>query len=295
MSEIEEQDVATEAPAGAPDTGVDQGETAAETEERLYGGKYKTIEDFESGHKETERSFHAAREEAAELQRQLAAYQQDPEEEAEAYNPLGNFAASFDDDDRQQIANSTYTNPQETLEWAMSDDIAKWNPNLKNEVFQLWSTFAPLDAHAYAAKISVTTEREQLDQLRSSWEQEQQSKQAEKNRNSAVEAFKEIAKLPNFEQHRQRVGELFSYANLDDADPRLATPEAMFDYTKTLYARALLEDLERQQAATAAADAEEKPAAGAKARTATRSSASGGSGKNIDPAMQAYLEATAAG
>ncbi|MBA3841010.1 MAG: hypothetical protein H0X39_00040 [Actinobacteria bacterium] len=297
MSSLDETEAAINDAINPPDpepdveeTGADDGAVGTEAPQELIAGKFKTTDDAIKAYLELEREHTQARQ-------QLAQYQQQPEPEAEQpepYDPLASFAVGYDDSDRQQIANSTYTNPQETLEWAMSDEIAKWNPNLKNEIYQLWSTFAPMDAHSYAAKLAVTAEREQVEQLRSQWEQEQQSRQAETNHKTAVDAFKEASKLPEFAKYQPRIAELYTTQGpVDDRDPRLATPEAMTDYVKTLYARARLEEFEAQESATLAGQAPAKPAAGAKARTQTRSTASGSSG--VSAQDQAFLDEVLAG
>lgn len=64
----EEDNAGDEAPGDDPGHANDDQQ---ETTERLYAGKYKTIEDLEAAYKEAERNFHGDRQERAELRREL--------------------------------------------------------------------------------------------------------------------------------------------------------------------------------------------------------------------------------
>lgn len=274
----------------APETGADEGgETAAETQERLYAGQYKTIEDFEAGHGEARATLTRAQQEAADLRAQIAEYEAQ-QNAPDPFNPLANFG--LDDDDWKNIARSVEVNPEETLKWAMSDEIARAYPDMKQAVTRYWSSIDPWSAQTYAAKEAFAKERGAIESLQAQWDERTATEKQERQAAAVVAASDEIHHFPDFEKHRHRIAELIAANAAHDDDPRFADPKLMVDYAKTMYARAVLEEHERQVAAQAAGE-EPTPAKGAKARTATRSTASA-TQQQGDPVMQAYLDAMSA-
>jgi hypothetical protein len=283
-------DEGVEPEVDAPEGGADDAvETPTETQERLYAGQYKTIEDFEAGHGEARATLTRAQQEAADLRAQIAEYEA-AQNTPDPFNPLANFG--LDDDDWKNVARSVETNPQETLAWAMSDEIKRAYPDMQRAVTQYWTSVDPWSASQHAAREAFAEEAARIESLQAQWDQRTATEKQERQAAAVVAASDEIHHFPDFEKHRHRIAELIAANAAHDDDPRFADPKLMVDYAKTMYARAVLEEHERQVAAQAAGE-EPTPAKGAKARTATRSTASAAA-QTGDPVMQAYLDAMSA-
>lgn len=281
--EVEEQEPITGqlAESMARDTQDDGSPDESVATSEAILGKFKTQDDLVKAYQELERQFTQERQTA-----------EPAIEEPAPYNPLENFALGYDDADRQQIADSTMRVPEETLKWAMSEEIARFNPNLQNEVYALWQSFAPLDAQKFAANLAVQGERQQIEQLRNEWHQEQQQKAAANNERSATNALSlTTQKLGDFETYRPRIAELMNDFMLPDNHPLAQTPEGLAQFTEHLYWIAKGEEFKRQEAAATQAPAAK--ATGQKARTQTRSTAASESELPADIAE--FMEGVLAG
>jgi hypothetical protein len=284
-------DEAVEPEVDAPETGADDAlETPTETQERLYAGKYTSPDELEKGYGEASAAMTRAQQEAAELREQIAEYEA-AQNAPDPFNPLANYG--LDDDDWKNVARSVETNPEETLKWAMSDEIARAYPDMKQAVTRYWTSIDPWSASQHAAKEAFAEEAARIENLQAQWDQRTATEKQERQAAAVVAASDEIHHFPDFEKHRHRIAELIAANAAHDDDPRFADPKLMVDYAKTMYARAVLEEHERQIAAQAAGDEPTPAAKGAKARTATRSTASAAA-QTGDPVMQAYLDAMSA-
>lgn len=104
-----------EAPENHPDTSKGEGEGDKEPE-KLFAGKYKTVEELEAAYKEAEKNFHGSRQELAELRREfelikqmMTPKKQEPEQDPKQY--------------REQILERLYEEP-DTVIAELAEQIA---------------------------------------------------------------------------------------------------------------------------------------------------------------------------
>lgn len=293
MSELEEPTVDAPDESGSDDGG---GETATETAERLYAGQYKTIEEFEKGHGEARATLTQSQQRAAELEAQIAEYEtamQQPAEEP--YDPYSALAGQLDENSEQAWSAKLHRDPAGAMNDALRpESIQAFGPDLAERMYITWFGQQPLAAQMWAAQRGANQSKQELEDLRTQFQAEQRDRQQENIVKTATLAKDlVVSNLPDFANYRDRVLELFEIHQLPDEHPLLQTPEGQAEFTRQMYQIARGEEFDRQQQAAAAGE-EPTPAkpAGARARTQTRSSASGNAGSN-DPVTQALLDAQA--
>lgn len=290
MSEIE-----TELIDETPDTGIDEPEVESGADEpRTYAGKYSSVDELERGYGESTKAMTQAQQRTAELEAQLAEYEAAMNEpQPEAYDPYSALSGQLDEDTGNAWAAKLFRDPVATMTDALRPEtINAFGPDLAERLYITWFGVQPLQASGWRARHEAQEQKQEIEQLRASFQQEQQQRQAENTQKSAAIAKDLILQsLPDFETYKDRIVQLFDQHSLPDDHPLLQTPEGMQEFTRQMYWIARGEEFERQQ--QAAGEPTPAKAAGAKARTQTRSSASG-NGSTHDPVTQAYLDAVAA-
>jgi hypothetical protein len=266
MSSIDDTEAAINAAVDGPppeeseveevESGADDG--TAESEPIL--GKFKSQDDLVKAYQELERQFTQQRQAEPEVE----------EEPEQPFDVWGGLGSTMDEETERQVAARVYQDPAGMMRWAEHPETtAQFGPQITARVYATWQQFDPYGAARYAATKAaeemVTQPRQELEQLQQQWFQQQHKAESGEATRWAE------TNLPEWDAYRPKVLELYEKYTQGDQDPRIQSFESITVYLKQLYAEARLDDFIAQQ--QEAAGAQPENAAGKKARTQTRSTA----------------------
>lgn len=251
---------------------VKPGETPAEAAERIFAGKYKSVEDLEKGYSEADKKLQQLLAERQQWQRQ-----QEQEPEAEPPKPLfkGNTTVI---ESEQQLEEWAVADPEQAALFAMREH-ERIDPELVDKVCNHWIASQPMKAIS-----TITAWQSQI--LREEWQEQRQLADQHalgQIRDSGIDLA--VKELPLMQGYMEELGEFIEqHESLGRIVEAATSPEQLSKALQAAFfvmagprlseqaltAKVAAEVKEQEKAERAAKAAAEAEAARASATTTTR-------------------------